>query len=219
MTHSAFLVLAASRRLRPDKVGLGVKEAENDEGFITHADGSVSKKPSGATQEAGADAGVWQIVKGFLSGGSEAELQAAAPVWMVAHAMAGISPSMAGAVASLIDARGELDGQQLSDALSRWRCVAEIMYNSAEKRQAAAMCAPSLGPGESPRRSERAKVMRRERDTAFSPEGQQIMRVDQALAAHGGHHTYGRTQAHLRHARHPSSTACSPIRPASTSSG
>ncbi len=56
--------------------------------------------------KAAADAGVWQIVKGFLSGGSEAELQAAAPVWMVAHAMAGISPSLAGAAAALVDARG-----------------------------------------------------------------------------------------------------------------
>ena len=55
MTHSAFLVLAASRRLRPEKVGLGVKEADNDEGFITHADGSVSKKPSSASQEADAE--------------------------------------------------------------------------------------------------------------------------------------------------------------------
>ena len=70
MTHSAFLVLAASRRLRPDKVGLGVKEAENDEGFITHADGSVSKKPSGATQEAGADAG--EVGGEGAEGGEEA---------------------------------------------------------------------------------------------------------------------------------------------------
>ena len=111
-----------------------------------------------------ADNGVWAIVAEFVQaemppGTAAAAARAAAPLWVVAHVMAAVSPAMAAAAAALVDQKETLQETDVRAAQSAWRSVAEMSWRTTEARRAAVMAAPDLQPGESPRRSARAAAL------------------------------------------------------------